>query len=247
MGSEGQSVVVNLQDAFETSSLVRLVREGEVTRTIDRLIQQHGAAVMEPRSDGTSLLNSFALLGSYDAVSLLLEKGATMSVLQADGSTILHSVIRTTEPSQDLNRSKLVGLIIQCGNEVPVNHRNNKGWTPLKLAAKKGLEQCVEVLLNHGADPNIGDNEGYIPLHNAVGNKDIVKLLIASTTNINKQTQKGETPLYLAIDHGYIACSHMLLEHGGDPSISNNEGIIIIQCLTPSRTYAIIEFSIIIL
>ncbi len=224
MGSEGQTAV-SIQDAYETTSLVRLIREGEVTRTIDRLLQQHGTAVMEPRSDGTSLLNSFALLGSYDAVNLLLDKGATMSVLEADGSTILHSVIRTTEPSQDQNRSKLLSLIIQSGNEVPVNHRNNKGWTALKLAAKKGLEQCVEVLLNHGAEPNIGDNEGYLPLHNAVGNKDIVKLLIASTTNVNKQTQNGETPLYIAINHGNVACSQMLLEHGGNPNLSNNEGI----------------------
>lgn len=223
MGSEGPADLT-VQETLETSSLMRLVREGQEKGTIDKLIQQYGPSVMNPKSDGTSLLNSFALLGSFDAVGYLLEKGATASILQADGSTILHSVVRTTEPSQDLHRSKLLSIILESGNEVPVNHRNSKGWTALKLASKKGLEQCVEVLLNHGADPNISDNEGYLPLHNAVGNTDVVKLLIEYTTNINKQTHGGETPLYLAISQNSTRSSLILLEHGADPNIPNKEG-----------------------
>ena len=225
MGSEGPAERISIQEPFDTSSLARILREGQVVNTIEKWLQQHGDDIMNPRSDGTSLLNSFALLGSFDAVSYLLGKGAGTSILQADGSTILHSVVRTTEPSQDLTRSRLISMILESGNEVPVNHKNNKGWTPLKLAAKKGLEQCVEVLLNHGADPNIPDNEDYLPLHNAVGNKEVLKLLMESTTDINKQTQKGETPLYLSVDHGSVACSTMLLEHGGDPNIANNDGM----------------------
>ena len=228
MGAEG-SGDINIGEAIEAGSLIQLIRDGEVRSTVDNLIQRYGPAVMEPRSDGSSLLHSFALLGSYDAVSLLLEKGATTSILQSDGSTILHSVVRTTEPSQDQNRSKVLSLILDSGSGVPVNHRNSKGWTALKLAARKGLEQCVEVLLDHGADPNISDNEGYLPLHNAVGNIDVVKLLVSSTTGVNRQTQQGETPLYIAVDRGITDCALMLLEHGADPNIANKDGMSLVN------------------
>ena len=38
------------------------------------------------------------------------------------------------------------------------------GATPLHLAAKKGLVDNVRVLLEHGADPNIKNADGYTAL-----------------------------------------------------------------------------------
>ncbi len=41
-----------------------------------------------------------------------------------------------------------------------VNTRNNKGVTPLMIAARTGNLQTVKLLLTHGADPNLKDNTG---------------------------------------------------------------------------------------
>ena len=221
MGAEGTAI----EEILEAGSLARLLRDGEIDDTISKLIEQNGQAVLEPRVDGSSLLHSLAIHGCYEAVRVLWAKGAKTSILQSDESTILHSIVRTMDSSQDLNRSRMLSLVLDGRNSVSVNQKNIKGWTALKLAARKGLERCVEILLNHGADPNIPDNESYLPLHNAVGNQDVVKLLINPTININSKTQEEETPLYLAVDHGSVDCAFILLEHGADPNIANKEGM----------------------
>ena len=227
MGAEG-GIAASLDDLLEGGSLAKLLREGNVGDSLAKLIEQGGQAVLEPRADGSSLLHRFALLGCYDAVKILWENGAKPSILKSDDSTLLHSAVRTTDSSQDDQRSRIIALFLNGGTSrqpISINHRNAKGWTTLKLAARKELEQCVEVLLNHGADPNIADCENYLPIHNAIGNHAIVKLLVShANTNVNTQTQDGESLLYLAVDRGIADCALTLLEHGADPNVTNKEG-----------------------
>ena len=54
---------------------------------------------------------------------------------------------------------------------MPRDNQNLKGWTELKLAAWKNLEECVEVLLERGADPDVADHEQYTALHNAINHQ----------------------------------------------------------------------------
>jgi ankyrin repeat protein len=42
--------------------------------------------------------------------------------------------------------------------------KNNEGWTPLHSAAYRCHIDVVRVLLDHGADPTIRDNNGMTPL-----------------------------------------------------------------------------------
>ncbi|CAK4771569.1 hypothetical protein LEN26_017590 [Aphanomyces euteiches] len=50
--------------------------------------------------------------------------------------------------------------------EVSVDERNSIGETALHVAASRGFDNVVDLLLRHGADPNAQDKEsGYTPLH----------------------------------------------------------------------------------
>ena len=55
-----------------------------------------------------------------------------------------------------------------------------KGRTPLVYALHSGSRVCIDVLLAHGADPNVPDAEGVTATHWAVSRSDHKQLRYAS-------------------------------------------------------------------
>ncbi len=225
-GASGKSVSMDLMD---TANLVRLLRKGEAMDTIQKALSQpNSSQLIQAQPDGTSLLHNFATLGCYDIVILLWEQGARPSILKKDNSTLLHSTVRTQDVSEDFQRAEILKLFLACdeyhGNSMPIDYKSSKGWTALKLAARVGLERCVEVLLDKGANPDIADDEGFTPLHNAIGNPDIVKLLATKSTNIDQPNKDGDTALLVACERGLGASAVCLLENKADPNIHNKQG-----------------------
>lgn len=141
---------------------------------------------------------------------------------------MLHSAVRTQDNTQDEERARILTLFLssdEChGNSMPLDYQNSQGWTALKLAARKNLERCVEVLVDHEADPDIPDHEQYTALHNAVGSPDILKMLLTKSKQVNAQNQDGETALYLATERTLVDSALTLLEYNADPNIPNKEG-----------------------
>lgn len=69
--------------------------------------------------------------------------------------------------------------------------------------------KAIEVLLGHGASPNIQDN-----VH-------LVSSLSVDIYQFVLLTQKGNTPLHLACRLGYPLVAELVLRHGADPAIRN--------------------------
>ena len=189
------------------------------------VLLQYNLTVHATRQDGFSLLHSFALIGSYPMCKYLCSNGARPTVFSIDNSTVFHSAVRAKATSEDEERANILKLFLdESDSEIDLNIKNSNGWTAIKLAARRSLEKCVEVLLSHGADPNIADNEKFTALHNAVVNVDILKLLLSKCSDVNARNNKGETPLYSAVEKGNVESVNSLLEHNADPNITDNEG-----------------------
>lgn len=197
--------------------------------------------LLQVKPNGSTVLNYFTLLGVYDVVKALLQKGLKPTILQCRGGvTVLQCAVRFIPVSpgdsgdsgdkRDLERSKILQLYLsskeEYGNSLPIDNQDALGWTALKLAACLNLEKCVEVLLQNGADAKLVDGKGYSPLHSAVGYPSIVKMLLhADPGNVNQQNEEGDTPLSLALKRGDLESTLVLLEHGADTNIPNKEGI----------------------
>ncbi|XP_014668515.1 PREDICTED: ankyrin repeat and sterile alpha motif domain-containing protein 1B-like [Priapulus caudatus] len=116
-----------------------------------------------------------------------------------------------------------IGSLLRKG----ANCQDNSGYTPLHHAALNGHKNVVAVLLQHEASVNTSDHKGSAPLHLAAwsGNLDIVKLLLMHGpifAQVSQQNKDGETSLHSAAQYGHTEVVAELLEHDGDPTLSNS-------------------------
>jgi cytohesin len=125
------------------------------------------------------------------------------------------------------NLDEVKQIVIDCGVNPNIKGPNPNpfGFTLLHYAAMDGRHEIAKLLLEHGADPNIQDNNGRTPLHWAAwkGHLEVVELLLEHGADPNVQDYGGMTPLHYAAT-GHLEVVELLLEHGADPNIKNNNG-----------------------
>ena len=231
----GEDCSRGLNEALDRVDLVRLFRTGSlgVEAVLKKIAEaKPGDDMLKVNEDGNSLLGCFSVLGSYEVVQKLWEKGLRPSISKGTGCTLIHGAVRTfplgTTDTKDIERAKILRLYLTSENHektVPVNAINGFGWTALKMAVRLDLEKCVEMLLDHGADVHLAGGDGNYPLHDAVGNHTILKMILkADPKAVNVQNKEGSTALLLALKRGDIASCQVLLEGEADTNISNKEG-----------------------
>ncbi len=98
--------------------------------------------------------------------------------------------------------------------------------TPLHWAARAGSIQCMEWLLNHGADTDAMTTTQRTPLHLAAENgaTDAIGLLSEHGAELNAQDTKGRTPLHRAAYEGQAEAAEMLIALGASTTLRNRKG-----------------------
>lgn len=142
-----------------------------------------------------------------------------------DGFPLLHFYSR----ENDANRCKEM-LKLGINPNIGISFGVNENVTPLMVACQFGSIDAVKVLLEYGADCNLTNNQGSVPLHYCMYNNspELVKLLIDNGAKVNVFTGERalwtiefdcflfETPLHLASSNGYLECVKHLIEAGSD-------------------------------
>lgn len=90
-----------------------------------------------------------------------------------------------------------------------VDSRDQKGRTPLHLAAEKGNIRSVRVLVEGGADRNARCNDGRTPLHRAAatGDRRMVEMLLEIGADPTITDDRGRSSLDIARDEGHVSAS----------------------------------------
>lgn len=108
------------------------------------------------------------------------------------------------------------------------NTLDSHEYTPMHIAAQKGLTETVRKLLEHGGDHGLTANKfrGETPLHLAAGAGQVavVLLLIEVGAEVNKKDRMGATALHYAAESSHIDTIIALVRHGAEINARDNNG-----------------------
>ncbi|KAK2148618.1 hypothetical protein LSH36_488g00005 [Paralvinella palmiformis] len=94
------------------------------------------------------------------------------------------------------------------------------------------MEECVKLLLEHKADPNVKDNFGETSLHYAArdGAINLLRVLLKSNKIfVDVKNKEGLTPLHIASKNRNLKVTDILLQHGADINAPNNKGYTVLM------------------
>ncbi|KAK2836926.1 hypothetical protein FQN49_006583 [Arthroderma sp. PD_2] len=121
---------------------------------------------------------------------------------------------------------KIAGLKLLLERSANIELADNRGRTPLSVAAASDSTDAMEILLDRNANIESTDNMGRTPLSIAVGSLSIgaVKFLLERNANIESTDNMGRTPLSFAADSGSVGAVDILLEAGAIVDTTDDTG-----------------------
>ncbi|XP_008215272.1 putative ankyrin repeat protein RF_0381 [Nasonia vitripennis] len=159
----------------------------------------------------------WSLYDKMDLIELLLDYGADVNAVDANGDTILHLLVVQRD---GFVCKKIAELLLKYGADV--NVANVNGDTPLhtligengRLDTSCNLELVV-YLLEHGADVNAVNAKGETPLHLAVRNESfstekLIEYLLERGAKDEVVDVNGDTPLHVLYQQDKLCtCNHL--------------------------------------
>ncbi|KAJ3680247.1 hypothetical protein LUZ60_016525 [Juncus effusus] len=132
----------------------------------------------------------------------------------------------------------VVRALIQADSNLCSIRENRRGWTPVHLAANKGVVSVIEDLINASPEA-MRTYRGQTPFHMAVkGNcPDAVKFLVGAQSHmLNAQDNDGSTGLHLAVARGLVPVIDYLLSCTGiNVNLTNTRGLTPLDALSASN------------
>jgi ankyrin repeat protein len=176
--------------------------------------------------------------GNLADVQKLLAAGADVKAKGKDGFTVTQFALYARQ-----NGPEVLRVILKAGAD-PISRLSDGNDVPHYAASRdKADPRFMAVLLDFGVSPDfIGGGENNSLLDAAVSGRNIpiVKLLLERGANVNYNDPFVGTALHTALTIPDYEIATILLDHGADPSLRNNQDPKIgaeVQRRTPAELY----------
>lgn len=132
------------------------------------------------------------------------------------------------------------GLALKNGRQPGKAQLNTKGATPFLLASQTCDLPLMKLLLEHGANPNVANEDGCTPLMAAAGIGvvavgeypgteeevcTVVRFLARLGLSVNAVDRNKETAMHGAAYRSFPSAVEMLAELGADPNVWNQKNV----------------------
>lgn len=199
--------------------IINAVKDGDLEFIEE--ISHFGIDFNKGDADGMTALHWAATLGNYEILTVLLKSGADPNLADDEGYTAL------MQAAAKGFKSCVMALVEN--EKINVNQTNKSGYHALLLACGgEGDLEIVKILLNLGSDTGVSDEVGDTALIHAAarGYVTCVRALVeVEKINVNQTNKLGQPALLLAcVEEGNKDVVKVLLDHGADPSIADNDG-----------------------
>jgi len=155
-------------------------------------------------------------------------------LLSGLGAALLAAGACAQRPATPLTQAAARNDVVALRRLLADGHKADEGgdsWTALIWASRSGSIDAINLLLDSGADVNrpgsTGDNWDATPLQHAILQRQpaAVRLLLDRGAEVNRGAGPGGlTPLLLAAGDTDPAVLKLLLAHGADPTVEDDNG-----------------------
>lgn len=116
-------------------------------------------------------------------------------------------------------------LVVQ--DDVDINEKAAYGCTALLTASAQGYPEIVRILLEAGANPDLGNVHGITPLMYGAryGNTKICSILLEYEAELDLQDVYGMSALIVATRDGHQSIVELLVKAGADITLKTHDGI----------------------
>lgn len=197
---------VQLREAAQ-QALVAAAHQ-DYTEIVEYLLDMAEVEVDLPDTiTGETALTTAVTSGCLDVCSILIARGASLSVLNKKNLAPLHLAVKE-------GHWAIAEKLLQ--HQAPIEQTDGGGKTPLIYAAAEGYVGLIELLLDKGANIHHEDNEGLTALCWSLLRGKILaaQSLIDRGGKINHTDKTGRTPLDLAAFQGNPMAVQLLLDRG---------------------------------
>lgn len=141
----------------------------------------------------------------------------------------------------EAENDEAIHVFLSSGIDLEV--KDERGWTPLIIAAANGQEKLTQLLIHSGARLTAKDINGFTPLHWAAfkGMANIVELLLSKEVDVDSQSKFKWTPLMQACTRGHLSVCAILLASGANIELVNSEGLTALQIATSKGFQDIVQ------